>query len=680
MRKGENSMTEKRRITAEDLLQFTFISDPQIHPDGTSVLFTRTTIEQDSKDYRSHIWRQPLAGGEARMFTSGPKTDTSPRWSPDGKTFAFVSDRSGTRQIWIMPADGGEARQFTDLKNGVSAPVWSPDGEWIAFNSELKPDEEVQSEKDKNKKEEDKKDEVLVVDRMQYKSDDAGFWNGRYNQAFVIPATGGEVKRLTDGEYNVGGLFWSSDSTKLGFVSYRGEHPDQTFLNDIYFVTVEGGDLNKVTDTSLLLSQPQISPNGKTIAFFGQDREFKNATLTRLYTLPVEGGEIRCLTSDIDQYIGDAGMSDMRGFLGAPTMQWSQDGQSILVLSSLHGNVHLYRIGLDGSMTQLSNGNRQVFGFSYHGESEQVVLSLTDSLIPNDLYLLDLNGSKEQRLTAVNEEFLSGIHLSEPEEFWYEGVNGWKVQGWIMKPIGFKEGTKYPMALEIHGGPAAMYSNSFFQEMQLLAAEGYVVVYTNPRGGHGYGQTFVDAVRGDYGGNDYGDLMKGVDYVTATYPYIDEDRMVVTGGSYGGFMTNWILGQTNRFKAAVTQRSISNWISFYGVSDIGYYFTEWQILGNAWDDVEKLWHHSPLKYVTNIETPLLILHSEHDYRCPIEQAEQLFIALKRLGKADTQFVRFPNANHNLSRNGKPKLRIERLNRIVGWFNKYVERPEGDYQL
>jgi dipeptidyl aminopeptidase/acylaminoacyl peptidase len=241
-----------------------------------------------------------------------------------------------------------------------------------------------------------------------------------------------------------------------------------------------------------------------------------------------------------------------------------------------------------------------------------------------------------------------------------------------MKPIGFEEGKKYPMVLEIHGGPHTMYSNSFFHEFQLLAAEGYVVLYTNPRGGHGYGQKFVDACRGDYGGKDYEDLMQGVDYALGSFNYIDKDRLVVTGGSYGGFMTNWIVGHTDRFKAAVTQRSISNWISFYGVSDIGYYFTEWQILGNAWDDVEKLWHHSPLKYVANIKTPLLILHSEKDYRCPIEQAEQLFIAIKRLGQTDTEFVRFPNSNHDLSRNGNPKLRIERLNRIVGWFNKYIK--------
>lgn len=666
-------MSDKRRITAEDLLKFTFIGDPQFQPGGDSVLYTQTTIDEETKEYRSRIWSISLTDGTARPFTGGPNKDSSPRWSPDGKRIALVSDRSGTKQIWTMPASGGEAQQLTFLKNGASNPVWSPDGNWIAFTSGLKPDEEVQAEKKAEKKDNEKKDEVLVVNRLQYKSDLSGFWNGRYDQVFVVPAHGGEVKQLTYGEYKVDNLFWSSDSTKVGFLSNRADNPDLTFTKDIYFVPVAGGEISKITDSSLMIAQAQASPDGKTIAFLGNDRKYQNATLTRLYVVPAEGGEIRCLTSDFDQHIGDVGSSDMRGGISSGlTLQWSRDGQSLFVLTSHHGNVHLYRIGLDGTMEQITRGNRQVYGFSYDGKTEQIVLASTDPLIPGDLYLLNLKDGEEKRLTAVNEELLSGIALSEPEEFWYETDDHWKIQGWVMKPIGFEEGKKYPMVLEIHGGPHTMYSNSFFHEFQLLAAEGYVVLYTNPRGGHGYGQKFVDACRGDYGGKDYEDLMQGVDYALANFNYIDKDRLVVTGGSYGGFMTNWIVGHTDRFKAAVTQRSISNWISFYGVSDIGYYFTEWQILGNAWDDVEKLWHHSPLKYVANIKTPLLILHSEKDYRCPIEQAEQLFIAIKRLGQTDTEFVRFPNSNHDLSRNGNPKLRIERLNRIVGWFNKYIK--------
>jgi dipeptidyl aminopeptidase/acylaminoacyl peptidase len=283
-----------------------------------------------------------------------------------------------------------------------------------------------------------------------------------------------------------------------------------------------------------------------------------------------------------------------------------------------------------------------------------------------------MTNGEQRQLTNVNEEFLKEVELSKAEPISWKAPDGWELHGWIMKPIGFEEGNKYPLVLEIHGGPHAMYANTYFHEFQMLAASGFVVLFTNPRGSHGYGQEFVNAVRGDYGGKDYLDIMSAVDYVLETFDFIDENRMGVTGGSYGGFMTNWIVGHTNRFKAAVTQRSISNWLSFYGVSDIGYFFSEWEVEGDLIDNAEKLWNHSPLKYVKNINTPLLILHGERDFRCPIEQAEQLYVALKRQ-KKPTKFVRFPEANHELSRSGNPKLRVDRLNYIKDWFVEHLAK-------
>src|SRR5699024_5883074 len=283
---------------------------------------------------------------------------------------------------------------------------------------------------------------------------------------------------------------------------------------------------------------------------------------------------------------------------------------------------------------------------------------------PGNFYRLDKHGLKQ--LTDANREFLDKVTLNEPEEKAITAEDGWHIQGWLLRPYGFQDRKKYPMILEIHGGPHVMYGQTFFHEMQLLAAKGYVVLYTNPRGNHGYGQTFVNACGFENGGKDYSDLMCAVDQVLENYSFIDEKRLGVTGGSYGGFMTNWIVGHTNRFKAAVTQRSISNWLSFYGVSDIGYFFTKWEHGYNLLDDPKKLWEFSPLKYTENIETPLLILHGELDFRCPVEQGEQLFITLKHLRK-EVEFVRFPGANHELSRSGHPEMRIERLNHILRWF-------------
>ncbi|WP_446686112.1 alpha/beta hydrolase family protein [Metabacillus herbersteinensis] len=298
------------------------------------------------------------------------------------------------------------------------------------------------------------------------------------------------------------------------------------------------------------------------------------------------------------------------------------------------------------------------------------MLGITTPTKPNELYYHDFKTGESHLLTAVHEELLNRVQLSEPEILSFQAKDGRELQGWLMKPVGYKDGEKVPLILEIHGGPHMMYANTYVHEFQTLAEKGFAVLYINPRGSHGYGQQFVDLVRGHYGEGDFDDVMSAVDYICENYSFIDVERIGVTGGSYGGFMTNWIVGHTNRFKAAVTQRSISNWVSFYGVSDIEYYFTEWEVGGDLMSDPEKLWHHSPLKYVKNVETPLLILHGEKDYRCPIEQAEQLYTALKRL-KKEVAFIRYPKADHDLSRNGNPKQRIKRLDAIAEWFVKHV---------
>ncbi|SFA48287.1 Dipeptidyl aminopeptidase/acylaminoacyl peptidase [Parageobacillus thermantarcticus] len=659
-----------RGIAAEDLFRIRFVSDPQFSPDGGKIMFVQKTID-DEREYRSHLFLLSLADGTVKQWTFGKVKDAFPRWSPDGKTIAFLSNRSGKTQIWLLPADGGEARQLTSLKNGVRQLRWSPNGRFLVALTSLGKKETL-NEREEQDKQESKKHELtpLIVERLQYKSDAAGFRDDKQDVLIRIDVETGEIQGLTDGDDEIGSFTISPDGKTVAFTANRSEEPDFTFTRDIFLLDIESGKTRKITNGDGLFTSLSWSPNGKMLAAIGHELEYLGATLNRVWTFDVASGEKRALTANWDVHVGDAMVGDMHSDAPSPGLIWHKEGNGLYFLASERGRVNLYHVALDGTITPVVIGDFHLYGLTIHPHDYIAVAAISDPTHIGDLYAVSLRDGKRKKLTNANEKLEKELVLSTPVEFSYPSRDGWNIQGWLMKPPHLENGQKVPMIVEIHGGPHAMYGFTFFHEMQVLAAKGYAVLFTNPRGSHGYGQTFVNAVRGDYGGMDYEDIMSGVEYALAHFDFIDETRLGVTGGSYGGFMTNWIVGHTDRFKAAVTQRSISNWLSFYGVSDIGYFFTEWEVGCNVWENPERLWRHSPLKYVKNIRTPLLILHSEKDYRCPIEQAEQLFIALKHL-KRETKLVRFPEANHDLSRSGPPTLRLERLNHIVGWFAKYL---------
>ncbi|MCM3339848.1 S9 family peptidase [Paenibacillus sp. MER TA 81-3] len=661
----------KRRITAEDLYRFTWISDPAVRPAGGTIAYVSKTVKEDKSGYRSRILLTDWNGSATREFTRGEQ-DAAPAWSPDGSKLAFLRKDGQKNQVWFIDAEGGEAYAVTKAEEGVSAFAWSPDGQSLLYTSKADPDKQAKGDDATAEQDDLPKPgkQAIVVDRTKSKADGSGLWDSKRVHLFVHDIESTQDTAITSGDFDVIDFTWSPNGDEIVFAAKiptdASVDADLVLTNDLFIAGRSGGEFRRLTKTAMSVSKPVFSPDGSSIAFFGDERSHGNATTTQIYTAAYPDGEIKCLTGRLDLHMGNAAVTDMKmGASSGPV--FSRDGQSIYALVTTEGNVHVGRFGVDGSHEMLTSGPREIIQIAYAGSGNELVLVAADTQRPGELYRLHAESKQEVQLTRSNAALLEELELSKPESFWFEASDGGKVQGWILPPVGLETGKKAATILEIHGGPHAMYVNSFMHEFQLLAAQGYAVIYCNPRGGHGYGQEFVNTCRGDYGGRDYLDVIELVDYAVSHYSYVDEQRLGVTGGSYGGFMTNWIVGHTNRFKAAVTQRSICNWLSFYGVSDIGYFFTEDQIGGQPWEEPEKLWKHSPLAYVKQVETPLLILHGEEDLRCPIEQAEQLYVALKRLGKK-TQLVRFPGANHDLSRSGHPELRVERLNRIAGWMN------------
>lgn len=656
----------KRKLTIEDLNQLVSVTQPTLAPNQKEAVFVHTKIDDKENTYQANLWHVELDSKKLTQWTHGKEKVSSPTYSIDGTQLAFLSTRDDKNQLYVLSTKGGEARKVTSFETGVSSFVWSPCGKKIWFSASLKEGKNFTDEPDKEEK---KKPEPYVVDKMKYKMDGTGLLpQDSYKHIGVINLENGEVTQFTEGNHFYTLQSVSHDGSKLVFSVNRSENQDFEFRQSLYLVDVDSKEETVVIEEDGYFGGAAFSFDDSKLAFVGSDATFKNATHTELYVYDIESGSRQNLTEGIDAPVGDYVVADTQQGANAPSVVWTKDDHLYFQVSTM-GDVRLYAASLEGEMYPATGDDEYIYGYDVAKSGEFALVTVSNPTSIGELYVQTIATGERQALTTFNETFENEVELVSPEAIVYEGAEGWNVHGWLMKPAGYVQGEKYPLIVEIHGGPHAMYANTFFHELQLLAAQGYGVLYVNPRGSHGYSQQFVDAVRGDYGGGDYEDIMKGLDSVLAENDWIDEKRLGVTGGSYGGFMTNWIVGHTNRFKAAVTQRSISNWISFFGVSDIGYYFNEWQV-GADMTDVEKLWNHSPLKYAKNIETPLLILHSEKDFRCPIEQAEQLYITLKQM-KKEAGFVRFPDADHNLSRTGYPNLRYARLEQITGWFDKYL---------
>ena len=661
-------------MTIDDLMAIPVLNDPQLSPDGAHVAFTVARADRDANTYRIHLWLVPAAGGEPRQLTTAQAKETAPRWSPDGTRLVFLSDRGGDKQAWVIPVGGGEARALTSGKLSPADPAWSPDGRWVAFVG--KP--EAARGRDES--------DVKVISRLRYKQDGEGFWDGRWKQIFVVAADGGPARQVTGGDYDHLTPAWSPDGTLLAYTGNAAPDADLSNASDVWVVPAGGGGSPRRLTKSLgPVQAPAWSPDGRTIAYVGHDNACWGATNWGVWTVPAAGGEPVCLTAHEDRSVGHHIITDARVHPASGGLTWSRDGGRLFFMVADGASTQIASIAAvaasgpaaapDLTIRLETRGAHELIGCSLDRAARRAACIQSDPLTPGELAVFDVGGEL-RRVTDLTGPALRPLALARPERFQFESVDGWTVEGWVMRPSNPAHGEHAPAVLEIHGGPHGAYGNAFFHEFQVLAAEGYGVVYLNPRGSLGYGQRFAAGTRHDWGGKDYEDLMRGLDHALAAHPWIDRARLGVAGGSYGGFMTNWIVGHTQRFRAGVTMRSVSNAYSQWGTSDLAYMKGMWEYPGDPWEAPQFYLERSPITYVREMRTPLLIIHSEQDHRCPIEQGEQLFVALKKQG-VPTLFVRFPNESHDLSRNGQPRHRLERLRHIVEWFRTYLAPKAGE---
>ncbi len=667
----------KQPITLNDLYRIVHIEDPQISPDGQWVAYVALTIDDFEHDYRRNVWLASTGGGDPIQLTRSGQ-DTQPRWSPDGKTLAFVSKRDKKAQIYLLPvvAPGGEPRQLTAMSNGIKDPAWSPDGTSIAFLSALNADERAnghittekrldklvaQQQAERRQQEEIDRWDPRIVTRVPYR-EGTTYLDDRFTQVFIISINDENAKpqRLTDLDANYAAPRWTTDSQAvITSRAYDLAADEPRRYQSLYRIALVNGTETQLTDNSHVDTNPIPSPDGQWIAYLRRPMQRTAERISRLTVIPTTANdEPRDLTLSLDRSVDD--------------FTWTADSRSILFTAGDAGNIEIYRVSLaHATIEKIVVGRFEVTGFSVD-ERGNIAYSASTAADPSELYWQPANADSSQPLTTVNQAFLDEVSVQEVHEVCFDNGSGQEIQGWYLLPVDYEAGQQYPLAFNIHGGPQFMWgpsTPSMWHEWQLHAAAGYAVFYCNPRGSMGYGEAFVKALHGAWGDVAYQDLMAGID-VMLEKGFIDPQRMAVTGGSYGGYMTAWIIGHTDRFAAAVSQRGVYNLMSMYGVTDIPLFFSD-QYEPPVTVDPLLHWQQSPLAYADNINTPLLIIHSENDFRVPISEGEQLFSFIKMRGGV-VKFIRYPRDGHELSRSGEPKHRISRLQHMLDWFDIYCK--------
>lgn len=654
-------------LAYDDVFAIEIAADPQVHRDGDSVVFVRRSMDRQADRVSGRLWQVNTDGSNLRPLTQGEGNESSPRWSPDYDRLAFVSNSSGSAQIHIRWQDTGHSARISDLPAAPGNLTWSPNGEWFAFTMfEPKP-RQAPVQLPGKPAGADWADAPIYIDSVQYRRDGAGYLPQGHSHVYLMPAEGGTPRQLTDGDFSVGGnLSWAPDGSALYFSANMHESPIESPVNSgIYRLDLDSGALTKLTDRDGPDSNPKVSPNGRHIAFLGYDDRKLAHQANRLYVMDVDGSNVRNLTEELDRSVSDfEWTADGRNLF----FSYDDAGQGYLALQSLRGVTETLSDGLGG----LSYSRPYTGGQFSVAANDTVVFTQLASDRPAELAVL--RGSQTRQITDINRDFLAKRTLGAVEEFWVESsVDEQSIQGWIMYPPGFDESQSYPMILEIHGGPHTAYGPVFAMELQLMAAQGYVVVYTNPRGSTSYGEDFANLIHHNYPSHDYNDLMDAVDAVVAR-GFINPDELFIMGGSGGGVLTSWSIAHTDRFAAAAVVNPVINWFSFVLTADMYPYFSQYWFPGLPWDNLEHYMQYSPISHVGKVETPVLLFTGESDHRTPISETEQYYQALQLRG-IETAMVRVPGASHAL--HARPSNLMAKPAYAVYWFERFRQSQQSN---
>jgi len=647
-----------------DVFQLEYASDPRISPDGKQIVYVRNFMDIMKDRRRTNLWIVSTDGRRHRPLTTGNQNDGVPRWSPDGTRLLYASTRDGSYQLYLRWMDTGQTAELTHLIEAPGSLSWSPDGKWIAFSMRVPEPAKPFAKMPRKPKGAQWAAPAKVITKLRYRADGAGYLRDGHAQIFVLSADGGTPRQLTTGPYDQRGTCsWTPDSKALVFSANRGDPDYEPLDSEIYELRIADGKLTRLTKRYGPDRGPRVSPAGDKIAFTGFDDKLQGYQVTRLYVMNRDGTGVTPLTTDLDRSVS------------SPV--WRSDGSGVFVRYDDHGRTRIASVSLHGEVTNLVNdvggtslGRPYPSGSFTASRDGRIAYALGTTERPADVGFRDESGTR--RLTGLNEDLFGHKKLGTVEELSFQSsFDRRPLQGWVVKPPSFDPNKRYPLILEIHGGPFLNYGFRFSAEIQLYAAKGYVVLYMNPRGSTGYGGEFGNLIHHNYPGQDYDDLMSGVDAVLAK-GYVDKSRLFVTGGSGGGVLTAWIVGKTDRFRAAVVAKPVINWYSFALTSDGYNVFYKYWFPGFPWDYPEDYLKRSPISLVGNVTTPTMLLIGEADHRTPVSESEQFYQALK-LRKVETAMVRIPGASHGIT--ARPSNLIAKVVHVLEWFDRHNKKEQ-----